>query len=240
MRVHEHPAESSVGHELVGATPHRSARRSGPRIPRAPGTVGAFGQPAAAGRPAKEAFVLVEAHFELQLDALVPRQQRQETVGRRRAHQLDPPRFLQLPERTHYVAVNRAPQRAEPGDPVLPERGYRLQFAVTRRVERARGFGASGEPLVEVILHLRLEDGRRKLVGQDGRHADGHRGGNAIGPEGAEHFQQWQVGIERALGDPVAAVRPAAVVQHVGQVTVQCQDEVHVTQAPAWCASARR
>jgi hypothetical protein len=39
------------------------------------------------------------AHGELEADALVPPQQREEPVGRRRAHHLDPPAILEVAQR---------------------------------------------------------------------------------------------------------------------------------------------
>ena len=43
----------------------------------------------------------------------------------------------------------------------------------------------------------------------------------------AQRLEQRQVGVERRLAEPVAAVRPAPVIEHVRQVAVQREDEVH-------------
>ena len=68
---------------------------------------------------------------------------------------------------------------------------------------------------------------------------EGHR----ISREAAENLQQREIGVERRLADPVAPVRPAPMVQDVGQVTVQREYEVRLAgthRTPDEWASARR
>ena len=55
--------------------------------------------------------------------------------------------------------------------------------------------------------------------------------GDAVVAERVERLEQRQVGVERRLAEPVAAVRPAAVVQDLGQVAVQREDEIHQAAA---------
>src|SRR6266576_2703420 len=57
--------------------------------------------------------------------------------------------------------------------------------------------------------------------------SDGHGRGRAFGSQFLEPLQQREIRVERGLAQPVAAVRPAAVVQDVRQVTVEPEDELH-------------
>src|SRR4029078_8072866 len=57
--------------------------------------------------------------------------------------------------------------------------------------------------------------------------------------ERAQLLDQWQIRVDRGFADPVAPMRPAPVVQHVREMTVEHDDEVelaHVSSAAkAWC-----
>src|SRR2546430_1162223 len=67
--------------------------------------MGALRAPAAHGIAAEQARVLVPPHDELQPDALVAGEQREITVRRRRADDLEPARVLEAAERRHQVVV---------------------------------------------------------------------------------------------------------------------------------------
>src|SRR6266566_559276 len=84
MRVHEEIAVARGGEMLVGAwSIHLSQRRRHPRrIPRSSRAVRALRQPAPRRRAAEQSLVLGDTHGELQANAFVARQQRQETVRR--------------------------------------------------------------------------------------------------------------------------------------------------------------
>ena len=219
---------------LLGAVGHGA---HGPARP-----VGALRQPAARRRPAEEPAVLRRPDRELEPDALVAREQRQEPVRRRRPDDLELARGLEGAERRHEVAVHRLEQPAEPGQALAPVRDQRQEMAVARLGERGRRLVAGGEPLLEEGLHLAHEHRARELVGQDRREADGDGSRGRLVAQLPERLQQGQVGVERRLADPVTAVRPPPMVQHVGQVAVQRQHEVHRGSGhrAAEYASARR
>ena len=67
----------------------------------------------------------------------------------------------------------------------------------------------------------------RELIGEHRRDAERHGGRDAISLERLERFDQRQVTVERGFAQPHTPVRPAAMVQDVGQMTVECQDEIH-------------
>jgi len=87
--------------------------------------------------------------------------------------------------------------------------------------------GRALEPALHVRLELTHERRMRELIGEHGRDAEGHGRGNALVLERLQRFDQRQVAVEGGLAQPHAAVRPAAVMQHVRQMTVECQDEIH-------------
>src|SRR5205823_1557960 len=93
------------------------------------------------------------------------------------------------------------PQTGEPRPPVVYEWHER---PIAGRLQRRGRFVAGGQPLREERLQFAGEGGARKLVRQ-------HR----------------QVGVQRGLAQPVAAVGPAAVIEDVRQMTVEGEDELH-------------
>jgi hypothetical protein len=108
-----------------------------------------------------------------------------------------------------------------------PEVHQRKQVPLRGRGEGGGGLVAGEEALGEERLHLPDEYGARELSCEHRGDADGYGCGDALGFEPAQHFDQREVGVERGLTEPVAAMRPAAMVQHVGQVAVQGEYEVH-------------
>ena len=79
----------------------------------------------------------------------------------------------------------------------------------------------------EVIIHFRAERRMRQLCGQDRRDAERDRDRHRVAFGALQQGQEWQVGVEGRFRQPVAAVRPAAMVQHPGQVRVEREDEAH-------------
>ena len=78
-----------------------------------------------------------------------------------------------------------------------------------------------GDFALEVLGEFGAEDGVRELLQQDGREIEIEVGGNAVALEVVEHAQQRQVGFGGSFEQPLHAMRPAAVVDDVGQVGVQ-------------------
>ena len=242
MRVHEEEPEARVREVLLDAAPHAAAGARGPGRPRAPRAIGAFGEPASLGRAPEEAAVLGGADGELKADALVAGEQRQEAVSGGRADDLEPSRGFERPERAHQVAIDLVEEAPQAPEPVAPEGDLRQEARLAGDGQRSRRLVTRGEPLIEERVHLLREQRARELVGEDGREPDRHRRGRVLGAEAPERLEQGEIGVQRRFAEPVAAVRPAAVVQHVGQVTVQREHEVHrpaVHRAPE-CATARR
>src|SRR2546422_10801928 len=48
-----------------------------------------------------------------------------------------------------------------------------------------------------------------------------------LGGQLLEPLREREVGVQRGLAQPVAAVGPAAVIEDVGQMTVEGEDELH-------------
>jgi hypothetical protein len=190
-------------------------------------STGALRQPAPLRRPAEQPAMLRSADGELEPDALVAREERQEPVGRGRADDLDPARRLEGAERADQIAVDVVEQLPQPAEPFPPEGHLREQVRLTGLGQRGRRRVTRRQPLLEEGVHLAHEHGARELIGQHRREPDGHRSRGLLGAQGAQGFEQRQVGVDRRLADPVAPVRPAAVVQHVGEMTVEREHEVH-------------
>ena len=207
-----------------------AARRRGPRLPRA--ARAGRRTPAASSRcgarPNRRR-CSDDADGELEPDALVAREQREEAVRGRRADDLEPARGLERAERgdrgRRSTAWNSSRQ---PEQPVAPELDQREQVRcrrcrparpAPRRTPRAAGRRRPPSRATKVGLASWLAStGVKPIV---------TGAGDRLGRQAAERLEQRQIGVERRFADPVAAVRPAAVVQHVGQVAVQREDEVH-------------
>src|SRR5688572_18498971 len=89
-------------------------------------------------------------------------------------------------------------------------------------------FVARFESLLKELSQLALENRTRQLIRQNRRDADSNRRGDFLLRECLEGIDQRQVSIDCRFRDPVAAVRPATVIQHVGQVTVKRENEIHI------------
>ena len=99
--------------------------------------------------------------------------------------------------------------------------------------------------MVEEGFELLCECRARELVREHRREADRHRRARVVGGgrELLQLLEQGEVAIERRFAQPVAAVRPPPVIQHVRQMAVQREDEIHRSRGqPAGerAASARR
>ncbi len=162
----------------------------------------------------------------LQPNALVACQQREKAVRGGGADDLEASRGLERAEGADEVTAGLVESAPEPEKPLAPELRERQQPAVTGRAQRGRRFGAGREALVEERLHLLHELGARQLVGQHRRDADRHRRRHGLGAELLQDLEERKVGVERRLAEPVASVRPPPVIEDVGQVTMECENEV--------------
>jgi len=73
-------------------------RRAVTGIPGAGGAIRALRHPTSGRRPSEEPLMLGRADVQLEADALVPREQRQETVRRRRRDDFDDAACLEAPQ----------------------------------------------------------------------------------------------------------------------------------------------
>jgi len=227
MGVDEEEAEPGVAEVLFDSAADTRARRAAPGLPWAPRAVGALGHPDALGEASEQPAVLGAADRELEPDALVACEQGEEPVGRGRGDGLDPPAFLQRSNGRDDVATEVVKEPVQAGQPRTPELHPRDQMLLDRRGQRHPGLVAGHEPLGEEGLHLADEGRTHQLIREDRRDTDGEWRRHALGLQSAQLLDQRQVSVEGGLAEPIAAVRPAAVVEDPGQVTVQREDEVH-------------
>ncbi len=92
VRVHEEVAKAGIAQVLLDSPADAGARGRSPRLPRPPRPIGAFRQPDTLRRPAEEAAVLGPTDRELEPDALVAGEQREESMGRGGGDDLEPAR----------------------------------------------------------------------------------------------------------------------------------------------------
>jgi hypothetical protein len=185
--------------------------------------------------------VLRHADGELEPDALVPREERQKPVGGSRAEDLDPAPRLEIAERAHEIGAGGLEQVPKPREPVTPVAHERQEVRLGRG-DVERGLVAGLEPLGDERLELVNEDRAGELVGEHRREADGDGRRDVLVVERAQRLEQRQVGVERGFAEPVAAVRPAPMVEDPREVAMEHQHEVHLGsgQARGPRATARR
>src|SRR2546421_7319523 len=136
-------------------------------------------------------------------------------------------RSLQAAKGGDEISVDSPEQLAgggERGPPVVHEWHER---PIAGRLQRGGRFVAGSQPLREERLQFAAEGGARKLVRQHRRESDRQRGGRPFGGQLLEPLQEREVGVQRGLAQPVAAVGPAAVIEDVRQMTVEREDELH-------------
>ena len=140
-----------------GAPRFRGGHRSAARCSRAamrPEGGKAFGHPDALGEMPEQPAVLGAADRELEPDALVAREQREEPVGRGRGDGLDPARYPPAIEAPRRCRHRGREEPAQAGQPSAPELHQRDQMLLAGRGERHPGLVAGHEPLGEEGLHL--------------------------------------------------------------------------------------
>src|SRR2546428_2369411 len=83
----------------------------------------------------------------------------------------------------------------------------------------------------EAALHVGLELAHERRMGQlirkHRRDAERDWCSDVLALERLQRFDQGEIAVQRSLAQPHAAVRPAAVVQYVREVTVQRENEIH-------------
>src|SRR2546430_14929757 len=102
-----------------------------------------------------------------------------------------------------------------------------------------RGIVVSWQLLLQERVTLAQQRGASKLVLVLRRESDRHGRRRAFGGELGEPLQQREIRVERGLTQPVAAVRPAAMIEDVREGTVEREYEVHHRSARARRYSAR-
>jgi hypothetical protein len=147
-------------------------------------------------------------------------------MGGRRADQLQPSSRLERAEGGGEVSLDlleQAPQAEQPGP---PEAHQRKQESFAGDRERGGGLVTGGEALSEEGFHLGAERRTGELAGEHGREADRDRRGHPLVAQAPQGLQQRQIAVEHCLTDPVAAVRPAPVVEDVRKMAVKREDEI--------------
>ena len=138
---------------------------------------------------------------------------------------LDVPVALQLGKRPRNVAADAPVQLPHPLVHVLPEVGELdgfLDAVLLEVLPRLPAVAADGL-VVERQLLLEVRGG--ELLDEDGGEVDGPLRRDPVGDEPVRDVEEGQIALEGRLGEPVAAVRPAPVVDHHGEMVVQHQRE---------------
>src|SRR2546425_9586568 len=134
-------------------------------------------------------------------------------------------RSLEIGERPGDVAADPTVHLPHSLEELLPEvrEAYDLLLALAREV-LAR-FGTRTPGVVVVKRQFLLELGRGELLGQHRREVDRPLGRDPVGDQAVRRLQQRQVALEGRLAEPVAAVGPAAMIDHHRKMSMKYEGE---------------
>ena len=223
VRVRHEVFEAVRGQQFLDARAHLpvgaalAARRRRPLVARA---VRALGQPDPARRDAEVALVRLDGRAQLHVDRLVAREQGEIAVGGGAGDDLDVAAALQLGEGARDVAADAAVQLPHPLVVLFPEVA---ECEVLRRagvLELLAPLGARAPHVLVVERELFLELRRGQLLGEHGGEVQRPLRRDAVADESVGHLEQGEIALESGLGEPVAAVRPATVVDHHRKMSV--------------------
>jgi len=211
------PAEGNVA---VGA--ERTARvrevRVGEEVPEPclrqklfdPGAIGAFRQPAARRERRRQSAVLALAHGQLVAGCFRPARAAGDTRAWPRSDDLQQAALLEASkggDQVPSIVRNSACRRLKRD----------LQNS-SERPDGRRRFIAGSQTLGEKRFpSLGTKTGLTSWFAKDGRESDCQRRRRCLGEKRLELLQQREVGVERGLAQPVAAVRPASVFRTYGR-----------------------
>ena len=229
VHVGDEEPELEVREELFDpapAHPHPAPHPRDRRRPLVAGAVGALRQPDPGRAVAEVPLVRGHGDPQLEVDRLLAQQQGEVAVCRGARDQADVPRVVQAPKRPDEVAVQ--PLELLEAVPVIafPVPGTRHEVRPSLTLELTRVLPGGLDPGTEELLDLALERRCRKLLGEHRRDVDRRMGAVAAFGEAGEGVQERKVAADGNFGEPVAAVRPAAVAQNEGQMRVQDQREI--------------
>ena len=105
----------------------------------------------------------------------------------------------------------------------LPEVGEGDDRALAPRLEVLATVLAGAPDVVVVERELLLELGRRELLGEDGRDVQRPLGRDPLADQPVRDVEQRKIALEGGLVEPVAAVWPAAVIDHHRKMSVEDQ-----------------
>ena len=229
--------EVRVRHEVLEPVPGEQFLDAGPDPPDAatvaPGRRGplvarpirALREPDAAGRLAEVAAVRFDGGAELEVDRLVAAEEREVAVGRGTGDHLDVAAALELGEGAGDVAADPAMHLPHALVELFPKRREPHDLLVPAGLEVCTRFHTGAPNVLVVKREFLLKLRRGELLRQDRREVDRPLGRDAVGDEAVGRLEQREVALERGLAEPVAAVRPPAVIQHHREVGVQDQRE---------------
>ncbi len=161
----------------------------------------------------------------LRANALVGAQQRQVPVGRAAGDDLDQAGVVEVAEALNDVSVQRV-EVLQRGLKEAPPEARGLGQVVVAGLDEVGLVLARGDDLARDVLgKLGDEERMGELLQQDRREIEVEVGRDPIPFQIAQHPQQRQIGLGGGLVQPLHAMRPGAVVHHIGQMRMEGDGE---------------
>jgi hypothetical protein len=171
--------------------------------------------------------VFPEAQDQLKPDALFPAQEREKAMGGRRADDLDPSSRFQPPESSHQPPIQPMEEALETEKPLPPEVHHGEEALLPRPGQSCSRLLARVQTALEKAIHFRVEDRTGQLIRQYRCYGKGDRCVDLVLLQLQENLQKREVAVQRGLAEPVTPLGSAAVIEQVGKVAEESQDEVH-------------
>ena len=166
-----------------------------------------------------------DADANLGADAFVSAEEGEIAVGGGAGDEADEADFVEVAETGDDAAAEGVPVSEGFGEEAVPEAGDLGVVGFAGLDEEGLVFSGGGDLAVEVVGELGEEDGVGELLEEDGGEVEVAVEADAVALEIAEHAEEREVGFGGGLVEPLHAVRPGAVVDHVGEVGVEGEGE---------------
>src|SRR6201996_9454263 len=188
-------------------------------------TGAALGRPDAAGTLAEVLLMRGDGDTNLCAEAFVGAEQRHVAVGGGAGDDLEDATVSEGAEAGDNIAVEGFELLECVAEEALPEaRGLGIGV-LAHREEEGLVLAGGGDFALEVAGELGPEDRMRELLEEDGREGEVELECYVVALETIEGAQQREIGFGCGFEEPFDSVRPAAVVDDVGQMRVQGDGE---------------
>ena len=132
-----------------------------------------------------------------------------------------------MAEGRNEVAVDPSEQPGQPSQPASPKLGDWREGLLPRLPEIRNCLVTGLQTLSKKVVEVAAEGRVRQLRGQNRSDPEIDRARDRLSFESVQHLEDRKVGIDRRLADPIGPVGPSPVIEHVRQMAVEGENQIH-------------